>query len=411
MPNSTSSPPLVIGLTGPIGSGVSSVATILASKGFHRIGLSEPIKDQFRNRHDLTPSQEIKAVTGWRQELQNIGDEGRNGGNLHAWAEKALSGAPKGRDLVIDGFRNAAEVQYLRHQCVKSYLIAVVADRKVRWERVKDDYGHREKEFELADERDSEDKDDLPHGQQVGRCVANSDYVLVNSDPLTPGDRRDAVLWEKLEGPIELMRGTRKENPKEHEAHMAEAYALSHRSRCLKRHVGAIIIDGNGLPLSSGFNENPVGMLPCMFQFNNTCYKDNLMHEKLEKMRDFYCPQCGGPVPKTQKPWKCPKCRVDLKKQFFPSRNMEFCTALHAEERAVRSLHGRSAEGGTMYVTAFPCLQCARYVVDAGIKKIVYVEAYPVKEAYDYLILNKVQVEPFNGFKARPFHIIFQQVD
>ena len=63
-----------------------------------------------------------------------------------------------------------------------------------------------------------------------------------------------------------------------------------------------------------------------------------------------------------------------------------------------------------MYVTTFPCLQCSRYILDAGIKKIVYVEAYPVKEARQFLSDNDVKIVPFGGFKARTFNIVFKPV-
>lgn len=90
---------------------------------------------------------------------------------------------------------------------------------------------------------------------------------------------------------------------------------------------------------------------------------------------------------------------------------MERCTAIHAEERAIRSLHGRTAEGATLYSTTFPCFQCARYIVDAGICRIVYVEAYPMIEAHDFLRRNGVQIDAFEGFKARAFNQVFRQVE
>jgi len=90
---------------------------------------------------------------------------------------------------------------------------------------------------------------------------------------------------------------------------------------------------------------------------------------------------------------------------------MELCTAIHAEERAIRSLGGRSAEGCTLYVNTFPCLQCARYIKDADIGKVVYVEAYPVSEAVDFMKTNKIEIEPFEGFKARVFNQVFKQIE
>jgi deoxycytidylate deaminase len=90
---------------------------------------------------------------------------------------------------------------------------------------------------------------------------------------------------------------------------------------------------------------------------------------------------------------------------------MQLCTAIHAEERAILSLNGRDARGGTLYTTTFPCFQCARKVIDHGIKTVVYVEAYPIKAAYELLIDNDVQVVPFQGFKARAFNLVYRQVD
>lgn len=63
-----------------------------------------------------------------------------------------------------------------------------------------------------------------------------------------------------------------------------------------------------------------------------------------------------------------------------------------------------------MFTTTFPCFQCSRYIVDARIKRVVYVEAYPVKEAKNFLIKNGIKVDPFEGFKARAFNLIFRQV-
>lgn len=90
---------------------------------------------------------------------------------------------------------------------------------------------------------------------------------------------------------------------------------------------------------------------------------------------------------------------------------MELCTAIHAEERAIRSLEGRSARNATIYTTTFPCFQCARYIADAGIKRVVYVEAYPVKESAKFLLERGIKLDPFHGFHARAYNLIFKQVE
>lgn len=95
---------------------------------------------------------------------------------------------------------------------------------------------------------------------------------------------------------------------------------------------------------------------------------------------------------------------------MYPNRNMELCTAIHAEERAILSLGGRSARDGRLYVTTFPCFQCARLILDSEITEIVYVEAYPMRETTEFLEKNGVDVRPFTGFTARAFFRVFPKI-
>ena len=152
--------------------------------------------------------------------------------------------------------------------------------------------------------------------------------------------------------------------------------------------------------------------------YNGQCYKNMVMESKLEKMVPFFCPECSKKYSNIKPPWKCTgkkdddtPCRCNFKLKFFPSRNIELCTAIHAEERAIKSLGLRRAEGCTMYVNTFPCLQCARHIKDAGITKVSYIEAYPIEEAVDYLKQNNIDIDAFEGFKPRRFNQVFRQLE
>ncbi len=193
------------------------------------------------------------------------------------------------------------------------------------------------------------------------------------------------------------------------EVAMAVAYAQSYQSACMKRLVGAAIVAENGITLSTGFNENPVPMMSCKTGLGY-CYKDAEMHKSIESLTEVYCPKCGTKQGPLVRPYACLKCHENLKARLFPSRNIEICTAIHAEERAIRSLGDRSAAKATLFCTTFPCFQCARYIVDAQIARVVYVEAYPVKQSLGFLEKNGVTVEPFNGFKSRSFSHVFKQI-
>jgi deoxycytidylate deaminase len=406
---------LVIGLTGPFGSGVSTTAKALGQNGFRLVKLSDPIKKELARRKGLAEGQKVDETTvlNCRKTLQDIGNEGRMQG-VDCWLNKLDLGGTD--DIVIDGIRNFGEAQILRNRYPKFFLLALHASRATQWERVKKSYNGNSRLFERDLARDS--AEDFPEGQQVSICVQQSDYVLVNEDDAGSSASRDAKIFSRLKKDLELMRNTDDlaagsycRQPTAEEVEMATAFSQSHMSCCYKRKVGAVIINPQNIPLSLGYNENPVGMQPCLTAYNY-CFKDEDMHKKLEKMEEYKCPRCGEGMSGIGPPWKCTNadCRENLKLVFFPSRNMELCTAIHAEERAIRSLGGRSAEGGTMFTTTYPCFQCARYIVDAGIKRVVYVEAYPVVESEDFLLNNGVIVDPFQGFKALGFNRVFKQM-
>lgn len=410
--------PFVIGLTGPVGSGVTTLSHALADNGFIRASVSDPIKEELRKQEGRKNEFEFdeRQMPDFRKKMQDIGNAGR-AKDPHCWIQRAVDGKDETKPLVVDGIRNLKEIEYLRERfSPRFFLVAVHASPDVRWRREQDTYDKNLKSFERDDLRDGDEE--AQFGQQVTKCVQRADYVFVNDGSDGSTQAQKTKLFGRIRADIQLMAeaGDTPLKPirrpvKPDEVHMATAYAQAHMSQCLKRVVGALIVGPDSLPLSLGYNENPVGMSPCINLYDG-CFKDDDMHAKLESMSGSKCPSCGETQHTLVEPWICTNasCRKDLKAVFFPSRNMELCTAIHAEERAIRSLHGRSAEGGTIFTTTFPCFQCSRYIVDARIKRVVYVEAYPVKEAKNFLIKNGIKVDPFEGFKARAFNLIFRQV-
>lgn len=68
---------------------------------------------------------------------------------------------------------------------------------------------------------------------------------------------------------------------------------------------------------------------------------------------------------------------------------------LHAESNAIAKCAKweASCEGGTAYVTLSPCLQCAKLLVQAGIKRVVYLEEYRDTSPLEFLVRGGVKVE------------------
>ena len=106
-------------------------------------------------------------------------------------------------------------------------------------------------------------------------------------------------------------------------------------SYCVRRRVGALIVREQMI-ISDGFNGTPAG-------FENVCEDED---------------------GKT-KPY-----------------------VLHAEANAITKVarSNNSSEGATLYVTASPCLECSKLIIQAGIKRVVYHELYRMSDGIDLLV-------------------------
>lgn len=103
---------------------------------------------------------------------------------------------------------------------------------------------------------------------------------------------------------------------------------------------------------------------------------------------------------------------------------IEFGRPVHAEMAALTQAAraGIPIEGSTLYCTTFPCHECARHIVAGGIRRVVYIEAYPKSRVADLFqdsiglaalaseTGNKVVFEPFVGIGPRRFEELFSWV-
>ena len=67
---------------------------------------------------------------------------------------------------------------------------------------------------------------------------------------------------------------------------------------------------------------------------------------------------------------------------------------LHAEANAITKIarSGNSSEGATLYVTASPCIECAKLIIQAGIKRVVYGENYRLEDGINLLRRAGIEV-------------------
>ena len=116
----------------------------------------------------------------------------------------------------------------------------------------------------------------------------------------------------------------------------------SENSYCERRKVGALLVKDKMI-ISDGYNGTPSG-------FENICEDENGV----------------------TKPY-----------------------VLHAEANAISKVakSGNSSDGATLYVTASPCIECAKLIIQAGIRRVVYKDEYRLTDGIDLLKRAGIEVE------------------
>ncbi|MEE0979523.1 MAG: dCMP deaminase family protein [Muribaculaceae bacterium] len=120
-------------------------------------------------------------------------------------------------------------------------------------------------------------------------------------------------------------------------------------SYCRRRQVGAIIVK-DSMIISDGYNGTPSG-------FENICEDEN-----------------------------------GLTRPYV----------LHAEANAITKLarSNNSGQGATLYVTASPCMECAKLIIQSGIKRVVFNELYRICDGIDLLRRAGVEVEHIENIEV-----------
>lgn len=296
----------------------------------------------------------------------------------HISENKLFENPAKRQAYIIDSLKNPAEVDLLRtvfHDCF--CMIGAVADDTVRRRRLEDQKGIVSAVFDAISEIDAGESQ-AEHGQHATETILQADYFFENNFD------KPAKIRSECARLLNILFQSEIETPRQDEYGMHIAHMAGDRSACLSRQVGAAIISATNTVLATGHNDVP--------KFGGGLYTT-------EEVEDFRCFA------------KSAKCYNDEEKQFladqiihvFRSKNLdisdeifekmktillketrlklliEFTRAVHAEMEAVISV-ARDGKpgliGSTMYITTYPCHNCAKHIIDAGIRRVVYLEPY-----------------------------------
>lgn len=220
----------------------------------------------------------------------------------------------------------------------------------------------------------------IDNGQRVRKVFYQADFFLKN----------DENQYEKaLTDFLDLLFGIKLKTPSWDERMMFEAFAASLRSVCLSRQVGAAISDSNNELISTGYNDIPSvdGGLATddkKYKSNALCKSKGGCRSSIEinKLLLRLHDELKNNKLLLQKAKKTAVLSV-LEKAGI-AELIEFSRAIHAEMEAILSA-ARTGKlglrGGTLYVTTYPCENCAKHIIAVGINRVVYIEPYPKSRA------------------------------
>lgn len=225
---------------------------------------------------------------------------------------------------------------------------------------------------------------------------------------------------------VDLIFGAPFETPTFSEYAMFSAYCASLRSADLSRQIGAAICKNNEV-LATGVNDCPQfggGLYWRMFvdEYNGVCRYDDV------KLGRDYTLECDPNKVEFQKIaenimsiFNIDPSDENLEK--FRSSKLadltEYGRVVHAEMEALAmcARNNMSCRDGEIYVTTFPCHNCAKHLIAAGIRKVTYIEPYPKSKAYQFYgdsisnegkdLGKKVVFSPFIGVGPTRFVNMF----
>jgi cytidine deaminase len=366
-------------------------------------------------------------------EIANVRAEKHEDGDPHVPIDRQA--------FVLRSLKHPEEIELLRSiYGSRFYLVSAYSPRSQREEALRaqcirdygsenqDDWSHTPKALIERDEAEPEPRD-LPDtqrgmGQNVRDTFHRADFFLDAS----------AATQLKIDAKrmIEIVFGHPFRTPTLEEYALFQAQGAARRSAEPGRQVGAAIVGRDGTVVALGSNEVPragggtyweerSGNNPDddgrEFQ-NDVDTNDQMKREIAQEIVGELI--ADGWVDET-KATADPTALLDAIEQTRLGNLIEFGRAVHAEMDALldAARRGASVQDGTLFTTTFPCHNCTRHIVAAGIRRVVYVAPYAkslAKALHEDAIevasrqprQDAVQFEPFVGVAPRRYLDLFE---
>ncbi|MBF0141651.1 MAG: cytidine deaminase [Magnetococcales bacterium] len=336
--------------------------------------------------------------------------------------KESRNGSPSKNAYIVNSLKHPDEVTFLRKIYTDGfYLFGLHADEKRRHNYLTKKHL---KQFQASELIRIDEDEKIPHGQRTRDTFHLSDFYI------NIGKDHDQVT-NTIQRFLELIFSNPYKNPTFDEFAMFMAFNSSIRSSDLSRQVGAIIARNQQI-IATGANDCPK---PGGGQYWAEVEPSTGEVKDIPGGKDYTREQDSNKAAQNEMISEIAKSLVDAQiatdksavegilRQSKISDLTEFGRVVHAEMEAILSCarEGIQTTGATLYCTTFPCHNCAKHIIDAGIIRVVYVEPYPKSRALehhsesiylktsldDHPANNRVTFEPFTGVGARRFLDLF----
>ena len=435
---------LVVAFAGAVGCNLSevirSVKTHFEEYGYLAkvVKVSDLIREHFSENPAELPAKylscDLANLTGLDRytALQDLGDELRSTYGTKALAALSMLTISTSREMeieargddkppravyLVDQLKNPAEVELLKLVYGNLfYLVGVLSPQDVRLNQLV-----RSERMEPADAQAliSRDRNDnKKHGQRLEKTIQLADYFVRNNHDNISNLTKPCARF------VELVHGKNGITPTSDESGMYAAFSASLKSACLSRQVGAAISDQNRNIISLGWNDVPKfggglyssndegGDQRC-FYHGGKCYNDLYKSRLITDILAIVEKQVAlSPENKTA-------LGALILEETRAGSIIEYSRAIHAEMEAILGLarhQGVSSHGCTLYTTTYPCHNCARHIIAAGIARVVFIEPYEKSLAMelhedaissDSQVKNKTTFDNFEGVAPRKYSSFF----
>lgn len=428
-------PELMIGLVFPVGTNSDRFIEVLktslkrVSYAVELIRVSSDVVNRI-TREKITDNSEFSRIN----KMMDAGNHARSvfgdailaqGVASHIFTSREISdGRAEVRQktaFIISSLKRPEEVDFLRVTYPSGFLLIGVHENEKGRRTTLERKGLTADQIEILLDRDA-DECDNQHGQRLRKTFHLADFFInLSSD--------QSQLDCDIDRMVDLWFGHPFRTPTFDEHAMFMAFSSSLRSADLSRQVGAVVAKKQQI-LSTGANDCPKaggGLYwpdrvpgPCISDVDNgRDYKrqdgDSNRAEQIRMMNDISVLISS----------KCGIASSDVLTCLENSaiRDLtEYGRVVHAEMEALLSCarNGISTQDAALYCTTFPCHNCAKHIIAAGIKRVVYVEPYPKSKALDFhddsiaspgdeieADDKRVKFEPFVGIGPRRFFDLF----